>query len=78
MGTRAGNFNPSPSVADLILDDSGLADYIERKHGTQALIKGALSAITRVLVEKNICTGEELQEAFKKEVDYLDDRDNHE
>lgn len=48
-----------------------LAVEIERKYGTDELLKLSFGTLMRVLVKKKICTEEELQNTFIDEANIL-------
>ncbi len=45
-----------------------LAVDFEKANGTEAFLKVSLSSVTRLLVEKGLCTEDELKVSFLREV----------
>lgn len=45
-----------------------MAIDFEKEHGTEAFLKVGLSSITQLLVERGMCTEDELRTSFMREV----------
>jgi hypothetical protein len=53
---------------------NSIACRFEMNHGTEAFLKACMSGISKTLVNKGVCTEEELQNGFLEVINDLGDR----